>query len=60
MLPGTIETHEKEFIHLFTVPVYEAVQTMKQDVIKEVEQEQVHGRENPPTINVTNKSSRTV
>ena len=39
MLPEVIETLKKEFIQLVTVPVDEAVQAMKEDVLKEVKQE---------------------
>ena len=39
MLPGVIETLKKEFIQLVTVRVDEAVQAMKDDVLKEVKQE---------------------
>ena len=39
MLPGVIETLKKEFFQLVTVRVDEAVQAMKEDVLKEVKQE---------------------
>ena len=39
MLPGVIETLKKEFIQLVTVRVDKAVQTMKDDLLKEMKQE---------------------
>ena len=38
MLPGVIETLKKEFIQIVTVRVDEAVQAMKEDVLKELKQ----------------------
>ena len=61
MLPGVIETLKKEFIQLVIVRVVTVQASHERGCIKRSETgTQVHGRENPPTFNVANRTSRTV